>query len=343
MKQRQPETGTMASSTATLSVEESLTAANAYSITEVTDTPSVSISLGYFSTPTVASDVSSTYASETSTPTPTTVPAAYLGWYSEPEGHRALTGAQEFYGQGFLTDVESCQTACAGFAYFGVEYSEECYCGDELNEGSYKQPGDTPDETDCNLPCLNNPDEYCGGDGLLDLYHVGPLPAPTSTIATSGGATSSLLASLTEAATTTSCIPYPTVAGQPCRTNSDCGDYAFCPLAKRKRNLDGPDGHCIIDTDHFTFCTTPMPSASTSLVSQTPSNTDPPVVSPTAITIQSDTVDATSAQATATSTACASQPNYLSTICDDGENCCEGSICDRSGLSDFGFSSGILG
>lgn len=172
----------------------------------------------------------------------------------------------------------------------------------------------------------------------MDLYHVGPLPAPTSTTVTSGYVTSSLLASLTEVATTTTCcIPYFTVAGQPCRTNSDCGDYAFCPLAKRKRNLDGPDGHCIIDTDHFTFCTTPMPSASTSLVSQTPSNTDSPVVSSTAITIQSDTVDATSAQATATPAACASQPNCSSTICDDDENCCEGSTCDRSGLSDFGF------
>ena len=410
------ETGTSVSSTASHSVEESLTTSTTYSIPNATGTPSVSISVGEVSTSTVTSDVSSPYASTTSTSTPTLVPAVRLGCYSEPDGHRALTGAQEFYGQGFLTDVESCQAACTGFTYFGVEYGEECYCGDEISEGSYKQLGDTPDETGCNIPCLNNPDEYCGGDGLFDLYHMGLVPVPISTTTTSDAVASSTSAFSTGSATFTSCIPYPTEEGQPCQSNEDCGDYGVCPLKKHRRRVGGPSGHCVVNTDKFIFCpiptpsasaltsfmsqipsitdlsdvlstgsatssscipyptvggqpcqsqedcgqyaycplqkrrrglavvdgycvvgadnslfcTTPSPSPSITFVSATPSMTDPPAVSSTGGATPLNTAEVTSAQATTTSAVCAPEPTCVDINCNDDAGCCDGAVCDIS-------------
>ena len=308
------ETGTSVSSTASHSVEESLTTSTTYSIPDVTGTPSVSISVGEVSTSTVASDVSSPYASTTSTSTPTLVPAVRLGCYSEPEGHRALTGAQEFYGQGFLTDVESCQAACTGFTYFGVEYGEECYCGDEVSEGSYKQLGDTPDETGCNIPCLNTPDEYCGGDGLFDLYHMGLVPVPISMTTTTDAVASSTSAFSIGSATSTSCIPYPTEEGQPCQSNEDCGDYGVCPLKKHRRRVGGPSGHCVVNTDKFTFCPIPTPSASalTSFMSQIPSITD-----------SSDVFSTGSA----TSSSCIPYPTVGGQPCQSQEDCGEYAFC----------------
>lgn len=64
----------------------------------------------------------------------------------------------------------TCLYQCAKFGYAaaGLEYGEECYCGDPGDltaAGSTKQP-----ETDCNIACAGNASSICGGGSRLSTY-----------------------------------------------------------------------------------------------------------------------------------------------------------------------------
>ncbi|KAI1757039.1 WSC domain-containing protein [Xylaria castorea] len=70
---------------------------------------------------------------------------------------------------GTLT-ATTCLAQCSQFGYVaaGLEYGEECYCGDPLdmtNAGSTKQP-----ESDCNIVCAGNASAICGGGSRLSTY-----------------------------------------------------------------------------------------------------------------------------------------------------------------------------
>lgn len=71
-----------------------------------------------------------------------------------PTGTRTLNGAVS-YDTANMT-VEECATSCAGYAWFGIEYYHECYCGQSPNAGSSKV-----DLGDCNFLCPGNKSEYC--------------------------------------------------------------------------------------------------------------------------------------------------------------------------------------
>ncbi|KAI0457698.1 WSC domain-containing protein [Xylaria acuta] len=71
---------------------------------------------------------------------------------------------------GTLT-ATTCLAQCAQFGYAaaGLEYGEECYCGDPLDitsAGSAKQP-----ESDCNIVCAGNASAICGGGSRLSTYY----------------------------------------------------------------------------------------------------------------------------------------------------------------------------
>ncbi|KAK6593884.1 WSC domain-containing protein-like protein 3 [Botrytis cinerea] len=66
--------------------------------------------------------------------------------------------------------IEFCETACKGFSYFGMEYSNECYCGNVLGVGSINQTSSNPSNNGCSMLCKGNNKEYCGGPGKLDVY-----------------------------------------------------------------------------------------------------------------------------------------------------------------------------
>ncbi|PSS14960.1 hypothetical protein M430DRAFT_51625 [Amorphotheca resinae ATCC 22711] len=98
----------------------------------------------------------------------------YLGCYSEATNERALNG--------YLlpipaanTSVETCAAACSQYTYFGVEYSQECYCGNVINAGSVNQTSSDPAVNGCNMVCAANSTEYCGGRSLLNMYQVAPI------------------------------------------------------------------------------------------------------------------------------------------------------------------------
>ena len=145
-----------------------------------------------------------TLASASPTPTPTgpiTVEAgvgfSYLGCYSDSVSSRALTGLSN-PGSASQNTVEQCAAECIGFAYFGVEYGVECYCGNTITGGSALVAGDTSAMTGCDITCSGNALEFCGGANRLNLYHYA---ATVSSANTSSSATSSTLGTSSVSAT----------------------------------------------------------------------------------------------------------------------------------------------
>lgn len=96
----------------------------------------------------------------------------YQSCWTDSVGARALSGPSEI--QAGMT-VEMCAAFCDGHAYFGVEYANECYCGDE-------RAGEPAPETDCSMLCDGSAYEWCGGPNRMNLYAVDPIaPSPSST------------------------------------------------------------------------------------------------------------------------------------------------------------------
>ncbi|KAF9522371.1 WSC domain-containing protein [Crepidotus variabilis] len=71
-------------------------------------------------------------------------------------------------GSSSTTTVETCVSTCTGlgFALAGVEFANECYCGNAIlyNYGS---------STSCTMPCAGNPLEICGGSRATNVYTTG--------------------------------------------------------------------------------------------------------------------------------------------------------------------------
>ena len=99
----------------------------------------------------------------------------YQSCWTDSVGARSLAGRSTSEMQAGMT-VEMCAAFCDGYAYFGVEYANECYCGDEL------AAGEPAAEADCSMLCAGSAYEWCGGPNRLNLYAVNPIvPSASST------------------------------------------------------------------------------------------------------------------------------------------------------------------
>ncbi|KID80411.1 uncharacterized protein G6M90_00g009650 [Metarhizium brunneum] len=120
---------------------------------------------------------SSTETSTTSaTPTPTgpvisegNANFTYYACVSEPSGGRLLKS------QVLNTDnmtIGMCLGKCNKYQYAGVEYGQECWCGDKLNLGGdgNGSPGKNVTDKECSFLCPGNSTEYCGAGLRLSLY-----------------------------------------------------------------------------------------------------------------------------------------------------------------------------
>lgn len=112
--------------------------------------------------------------SPTATSGPSVVPSAsgfsYLGCYTEATNGRALSGLENPVGGSTLT-VALCAAACKGYAFMGLEYSGECYCGNTFNAGSAVAPGGSdPQQNMCDMLCDGDQTTYCGGPNRLTAY-----------------------------------------------------------------------------------------------------------------------------------------------------------------------------
>eukprot|EP01050_Picozoa_sp_SAG11_P012911 SAG11_NODE_1469_length_4850_cov_2.659651_2_plen_460_part_00 len=110
--------------------------------------------------------------------TPADGPGDYVGCFVDG-GNRALYGAGYSMGQP-ADPLQTCRDLCEGYHYFGLQWYEQCFCGDE-----YAMHGAAA-ETDCNTPCRGNTNIMCGGGWRNSVYEVVAEPAVTDTYVYSG-------------------------------------------------------------------------------------------------------------------------------------------------------------
>jgi len=79
---------------------------------------------------------------------------------------RTLKGAS--YGKSDNT-VEKCIDFCQGkgYRYAGVEYSAECFCGNDIAADRMPKAGSLGS---CNMRCSGNASQFCGGSGQIGIY-----------------------------------------------------------------------------------------------------------------------------------------------------------------------------
>ena len=62
--------------------------------------------------------------------------------------------------------IEICKKLCfeKGYLYAGVEYSRECFCGNDCPKKI------APRQTDCNMGCSGDKSQKCGGGNRINVY-----------------------------------------------------------------------------------------------------------------------------------------------------------------------------
>ncbi|KAM7216257.1 WSC domain containing protein [Rhypophila decipiens] len=167
-----------------------------------------------------STDTTAPTSTAPSTPTPTPSLDGWVseGCYTEANGQRALSDVS-FYNDAMT--LEKCAAVCHGYAWFGVEYGRECYCGNTLNEGSVPAA-----PAECNFPCPGKLSQTCGAGNRLSLYSAkGDVATSSTTVATSTSApgttttsspsqtsTSALSTTTTSTISTTSTSAVPTTS-----------------------------------------------------------------------------------------------------------------------------------
>ncbi|KAI4717875.1 WSC-domain-containing protein [Aureobasidium sp. EXF-10727] len=148
------------------------------SSSSVIGSSSTSSSSGTSSSASTSVTSSSVISSATTLPTSVLSNYTYMGCYNETHDRRALNGNSR---AGSTNSLDSCATFCTGYAYFGVEYGSECYCGSTIYANSILQS----DETGCSVPCAANASQKCGGADFLNVYYINVTSSATSTTTSS--------------------------------------------------------------------------------------------------------------------------------------------------------------
>jgi hypothetical protein len=90
---------------------------------------------------------------------------SYLGCYADNFFYRRLLphwAAENLNPNGRIQCSDLCKTA--GYKLAGTQFSKECWCGNSLNGA---QP---VSNNDCNMKCLGNAAEMCGGQSRNSVY-----------------------------------------------------------------------------------------------------------------------------------------------------------------------------
>ena len=106
------------------------------------------------------------------------------GCYTDNVQSRALYG-KAYTDTSGMTE-ESCIAFCSSnnYAFAGVEYSSECYCGNVIAVA-----GKAATATDCNMACSGASGEACGGPDRLNIFHNDAITTVAAGPATNAGPT----------------------------------------------------------------------------------------------------------------------------------------------------------
>jgi hypothetical protein len=137
-------------------------------------------------------------------------PNSYLGCYAENQNSNRILPYKA--GEPNPNGAIQCAALCkaAGYKLAGTQYSYQCWCGDSLN-GAQPIP-----DNECNMQCLGNAAEMCGGSYRNSVYTTGltasPTYSPTTSQPTASPTTASPTASPTYSPTTFKPTASPTTA-----------------------------------------------------------------------------------------------------------------------------------
>lgn len=186
--------------------------------------------------------------------------------------------------------VESCVAYCeaAGFSIAGMEYGNQCYCGDSLTSG--RAPVDGLMGA-CTMPCAGDASENCGGAAYISLYQkctgddacenisyilntaVGPQPTGVSTVSgvVAPPAASSVAASITASGASSvategspSVAVSATVSGaSSVAAEASSSAAAVTDIAEASPTTPAPDSTPTVsnDSESTSFSTETLPSA----------------------------------------------------------------------------------
>ena len=86
------------------------------------------------------------------------------GCYVDNEGGRRVLPHKAHYSS--KNTIEICKKLCfeKGYQYAGVEYSKECFCGNNLPRKI------APKQSDCNMDCSGDKFQKCGGGNRMNVY-----------------------------------------------------------------------------------------------------------------------------------------------------------------------------
>lgn len=89
------------------------------------------------------------------------VPVTHLGCYVDnSQGSRELNSASTTSPS---MTAQVCAAFCSRYQFFGIEYGQECYCGDT-------NAAPAAPSADCSFPCPGDASETCGAGNRLDVY-----------------------------------------------------------------------------------------------------------------------------------------------------------------------------
>lgn len=95
----------------------------------------------------------------------------YYSCVSEPSNGRLLDNQPL---NSVNMTIELCLKTCYNYQWAGVEYGQECWCGNTLNlngdGGAGSTPGKNVSDSECSFLCPGNQTEYCGAGVRLSLY-----------------------------------------------------------------------------------------------------------------------------------------------------------------------------
>ncbi|KAG7009839.1 WSC domain-containing protein [Physcia stellaris] len=123
------------------------------------------------STKTTAKPSSSTKPSAS---TPTLSGYTYEGCYTDNTNGRVLNGRSTSSNS---MSYNFCASFCSGYAYIGLEFGRECYCGQ-----SYAATTTLAPPTDCSSKCSGDSTQLCGAGNRMNVFKSTDKPPSTATI-----------------------------------------------------------------------------------------------------------------------------------------------------------------
>ena len=91
-----------------------------------------------------------------------------LGCFKDDKRHRLLPGFYTNFKE--TNSPKKCIQMClqSGYLYAGVQYSSECFCGNQEPPAEAKLP-----DPNCNMKCPAEPKSACGGYFTINIYETG--------------------------------------------------------------------------------------------------------------------------------------------------------------------------